>query len=583
MDKATTGGNYSTDPQEFINYVAHETNKVLEMFSASGGDDIFRQFTQSWTELATRSIEDPTVWIRAIADYQQAHFNLWRNLMSGTSSETPVVHPERGDRRFQSEEWSNNPIYDYIKQSYLLTSRMLVDMASNAKLAPSEQAKLEFYTKQYVDALSPTNFALTNPEVLQQAMETKGQSLVDGLKNLLGDIEKGRISMTDESAFELGTNLATTEGAVVFQNELFQLIHYKPEGEQVYERPTLIVPPSINKFYILDLQPHNSFVKYCVEQGQNVFLVSWINPTADQRDLSWDDYVGDGVIKAIEVTRQATGAEKLNAVAWCVGGTLLATTLSVLANRKDSSVGSATFLTTLTDFSDPGDLCVFIDDYQVKQLESKVNSQGVLNGRELATSFNMLRSNDLIWSYVVNNYLKGQTPPPFDILYWNSDSTNLPAAMYTFYINKMYLENKLVEPNALEICGEPIDLGKIKIPCYFLSTVEDHIAPWKTTFKATETFGSSIEFVLGASGHVAGVINPASKNRRNYWVKGEQGKGADHWLETAERQEGSWWTNWAEWVRRRAGKKVDAPKEYGGNSHTAIEPAPGSYVRVRND
>ncbi|MBV1786508.1 class I poly(R)-hydroxyalkanoic acid synthase [Marinobacterium sp. D7] len=583
MDKATSGGNSSTDPQEFINYVARETNKVLEMFSASGGDDIFRQFTQSWTELATRSLEDPTVWIRAIADYQQAQFNLWRNLMSGTSSASPVVQPDRSDRRFQSDEWSNNPIYDYIKQSYLLTSRMLVDMAANAKLAPSEQAKLEFYTKQYVDALSPTNFALTNPEVLQQAMETKGQSLVDGLKNLLGDIEKGRISMTDESAFELGTNLATTEGAVVFQNHLFQLIHYKPEGDQVYERPTLIVPPSINKFYILDLQPHNSFVKYCVEQGQNVFLVSWVNPTADQRDLSWDDYVADGVIKAIEVTREISGSEKINAVAWCVGGTLLTTALAVLANRKDTTVGSATFLTTLTDFSNPGDLCVFIDEYQVKQLESKVNSQGILNGRELATSFNMLRSNDLIWSYVVNNYLKGQTPPPFDILYWNSDSTNLPAAMYTFYINKMYLENKLVEPNALEICGESIDLGKIKIPCYFLSTIEDHIAPWKGTFKATETFGSTVEFVLGASGHVAGVINPASKNRRNYWIKGEQGKGADHWLETAERQEGSWWPNWAEWVRRRAGKKIDAPKSYGNDTYKAIEPAPGSYVRARVD
>lgn len=581
MDKKTESGNYSIDPQEFMNYVAHETNKVLDMFSSSGGDDIFRQFTQSWTELATRSLEDPTVWIRAITDYQQAHFNLWRNLLNGNTSESPVAQPEKGDRRFQGEEWSTNPIYDYIKQSYLLTSRMLVDMAANAKLAPGDQSKLEFYTKQYVDALSPTNFAITNPEVLQQAMETKGQSLVDGLQNLLADIEKGRISMTDEDAFELGSNLATTEGAVVFQNEIFQLIHYKPEGDQVYERPTLIVPPSINKFYILDLQPHNSFVRYCVEQGQNVFLVSWVNPTAEQRDLSWDDYVQDGVLKAIELTKEIGGSEKINAVSWCVGGTLLATALAVMANRKDDTVGSATFLTTLTDFANPGDLCVFIDEYQVKQLENKVNSQGVLNGKELATSFNMLRSNDLIWSYVVNNYLKGQTPPPFDILYWNSDSTNLPANMYTFYINKMYLENKLSEPNGLEVCGEPIDLGKIKIPCYFLSTVEDHIAPWKGTFKATETFGSNIEFVLGASGHVAGVINPASKNRRNYWTKGEQGQGPDHWLETAERQEGSWWPNWAEWVRRRAGKKVDAPKDYGNETYTVIEPAPGSFVRRR--
>jgi polyhydroxyalkanoate synthase len=354
---------------------------------------------------------------------------------------------------------------------------MLTEMAHNANLSPQEQQKLEFYTRQYVDALSPTNFAITNPEVLQQALETKGESLVNGLKNLLGDIEKGRISMTDESSFELGKNLATTEGAVVFQNDIFQLIHYKPLTEQVYERPTLIVPPSINKFYILDLQQDNSFVRYCLEQGQDVYLISWTNPGAEQRDLSWDDYVGDGILKALEVTKSISGQEKVNTVSWCVGGTLMASALAVLANRKDNSVGSCTFLTTLIDFSNPGDLCVYIDQYQVKQLESKVNSEGILHGRELATSFNMLRSNDLIWSYVVNNYLKGQTPPPFDILYWNSDPTNLPAAMYTYYINNMYLENKLVEPDGLTICGEPIDLRKVKTPCYFLSTMEDHIAP----------------------------------------------------------------------------------------------------------
>lgn len=583
-DKATeSSDSYVTDPQEFINLVTRETNKLLEMFSATGGDDILRQFMQSWSELTTRSLEDPAVWLRAITEYQQAQFNLWRNLLNGTSSEAPVVEPQPGDRRFQSEEWSKNPVYDYIKQSYLLSSRMLTNMAENAQLSPNDQAKLEFYTKQYVDAMSPTNFALTNPEVLQQALESKGQSLVDGLKNLLADIEKGRISMTDEEAFELGSNLATTEGAVVFQNEIFQLIHYQARTEQVFERPTLIVPPSINKFYILDLQPHNSYVRYCLEQGQDVYLISWVNPSSEQGDLSWDDYVQDGIFKAVEIAKAISGQPKLNAVAWCVGGTLLATALAVMANRKDTSIGSATFLTTLTDFQNPGDLCVFIDEYQVKQLENKVNSQGYLNGRELATSFNMLRSNDLIWSYVVNNYLKGQTPPPFDILYWNSDSTNLPANMYSFYLNKMYLENKLVEPGGLTICGEPVDLGKIKIPCYFLSTIEDHIAPWKATFKATEVFGSKIEFVLGASGHVAGVINPAAKNRRNYWIKGEQGQGPDHWLETAQRQEGSWWPHWAEWLRRRSGKKIDAPQEAGSSEYPVIEPAPGSYVRCRLD
>jgi polyhydroxyalkanoate synthase len=576
-------GKFATDPQEFINYVSHETSKMLEMFSATGGDDILRQFTQSWTELATRSLEDPSVWIRAIADYQQAQFNLWHNLLTGKTSENPVVEPPPGDRRFKAEEWSKNPVFDYIKQSYLLTSRMLTEMAQNAKLSPQEQKKLEFYTRQYVDALSPTNFALTNPEVLQQALETKGESLVNGLKNLLSDIEKGRISMTDEASFELGTNLATTEGAVIFQNDIFQLIHYKPLTEKVYERPTLIVPPCINKFYILDLQEDNSFVRYCLEQGQDVYLISWVNPSPEQRDLSWDDYVGDGILKAIEVTKAVSGQPKLNVVSWCVGGTLMATALAVLAARKDNSVSSCTFLTTLIDFSDPGDLCVFIDQYQVKQLESKVNSEGILHGRELATSFNMLRSNDLIWSYVVNNYLKGQTPPPFDILYWNSDPTNLPAAMYTYYINNMYLENKLTEPGALTVCGEAIDLSQVKTPCYFLSTIEDHIAPWKGTFNSLDLFGGTVEFVLGASGHVAGVINPAKKNRRNYWVKGEMGRGPEAWLETAERHEGSWWTHWSEWLRRRAGKKVDAPTEYGNEEFSVIEAAPGSYVRKRLD
>ncbi len=419
--------------------------------------------------------------------------------------------------------------------------------------------------------------------MLQQALETKGESLINGLRNLLSDIEKGRISMTDEDSFELGKNLATTEGAVIFQNEIFQLIHYKPLSEQVHERPTLIVPPSINKFYILDLQPENSFVRYCLEQGQDVYLISWVNPTPEQRDLGWDQYVGDGILKALEVTKAVSAQEKVNVVSWCVGGTLMATALAVLTNRKDNSVGSCTFLTTLIDFSEAGDLRVYIDEYQVKQLESKVNSEGVLNGRELATSFNMLRSNDLIWSYVVNNYLKGQTPPPFDILYWNSDPTNLPAAMYTFYIKKMYLENKLVEPDGLTVCGEPIDLRRVKTPCYFLSTLEDHIAPWKGTFKALDLFTGTVEFVLGASGHVAGVINPPQKNRRHYWIKGEMGQGPDHWLETAERHDGSWWPHWNEWLRRRAGKKIDAPKEYGNGEYKVIEPAPGSYVRRRLD
>lgn len=574
--------NILSNPQEFIDYINAETKKVLDLFATSGGEDIFSQFTQSWTELASRSWEDPAVWIRAISDYQQSQMNLWTNLLTGKSSDA-IAEPARGDRRFQAEEWSQNPVFDYIKQSYLLSSKLLQEMAATANLSDQEQKKLEFYTQQYIDAMSPTNFAITNPEVLQQALETNGQSLVDGLKNLLTDAEKGRISMTDEEAFVLGENIATTKGSVVFENDMFQLIQYAPTTEETFTRPTLIIPPCINKFYILDLQEHNSYVKYCVDQGQTTFLISWLNPTVEQGHISWDDYVEKGILKATEVVKDITSTDKLNAVAWCVGGTLLASSLAVMAARKDASIASATFFTTLLDFKDPGDLCVFIDEQQIKQLEQKVTNQGYLSGRELATSFNMLRSNDLIWSYVVNNYLKGQTPPPFDILYWNSDSTNLPADMYTFYINNMYLENNLREKDALTLCGEKIDLSKIKIPCYFLSTIEDHIAPWKGTFEGTELLKGKNEFVLGASGHVAGVINPASKNRRNYWINGEQGQGADHWLETAERTEGSWWPHWAEWLKRRAGKKVEAPKTSGNDTYKEIEPAPGRYVAVRID
>lgn len=574
--------NLLSNQKEFIEYLNNETQKVFELFSTSGCDDIFSQFTKSWTDLANRSWEDPTAWVRAIADYQQSQMNLWANLLTGKTAEA-VAQPARGDRRFQAEEWSQNPVFDYIKQSYLLSSKLLQDMASQANLSDQEQKKLEFYTQQYIDAMSPTNFAATNPEVLQQALDTKGQSLVDGMKNLLTDAEKGRISMTDESAFVLGENIATTKGSVVFENEMLQLIQYSPTTEQTYARPTMIVPPCINKFYILDLQEQNSYVKYCVDQGQTTFMVSWLNPTTEQGYISWDDYIEKGILKATEVVKEITNSDKINTVAWCIGGTLMTSALAVMAERKDTSIASATFLTTLIDFTDPGDVGVFIDEQQVKQLENKVSNQGYLSGRELATSFNMLRSNDLIWSYVVNNYLKGQTPPPFDILYWNSDSTNLPAEMYTFYINSMYLQNDLRKKDVLSLCGEKIDISKIKIPCYFLSAIDDHIAPWKATFEGTDLLKGKNEFVLGASGHVAGVVNPASKNRRNYWINGELGEGADHWFDTAERAEGSWWPHWAEWLKRRAGKKVDAPATTGNDTYKEIEPAPGRYVAVRID
>ncbi len=566
--------NKDTNPaQNFFSAMSAETHKVMEMFAGKVGEEYLDNLNSAWKELFEQP-HDRQGWMDTIAEYQKTSMDMWSELISGKPKPAPT------DRRFASEEWTESPVFNYIKESYLIASNLLSRIVSDAPVDEKSQAKLKFYTQQYIDALSPTNFAATNPEVIQQAIETKGQSLVKGLQNLLGDFEKGRITMTDESAFVLGENIATTPGSVVFQNEIMQVIQYKPRTEQVNDRPTLIVPPCINKFYILDLQPGNSFVKYAVEQGQTVFLISWVNATSDQSNLSWDDYVETGVLKALDVVKEISGANRINTVGWCVGGTILATTLAVLAARKDNTVASATFLTTLLNFEEPGDLGVFIDETQVSSLLKKVKSEGILSGKSLSTTFNMLRSNDLIWSYVVTNYLKGQAPAPFDILYWNSDPTNLPGEMYCYYITNMYLENLLCKPNALEICGVKIDLTKVKTPCYFLSCMEDHIAPWKSTYQGAELFDKH-EFVLGASGHIAGVINPASKNRRNYWINGKSGDGADAWLESAERVEGSWWPHWSAWLQKRGGQLVDAPEALGSADYSELEPAPGSYVKAR--
>ncbi len=563
--------------QNFLTAMTTETQKLMEMFGGkvSSGDDDWGKLNETWAQMF-KLPQTPDEVMKTISDYQKNQLEFWSGLM-GISTEEDTK-PARGDRRFQSEEWSKNPVFNYIKESYLMTSQMIQKTAQNANLDPQKQKKLEFYTQQYIDALSPSNFFATNPEAIQNAIDTKGQSLMDGMQNLKKDMDKGRISMTDETAFTLGENIATTEGSVIFQNELMQLIQYSPATDTVAERPILIIPPCINKFYILDLQPHNSFVKYAVDQGNTVFLISWVNATPEQRHLSWDNYVESGVLKALEVVKAVTSSKRVNCVSWCVGGTITASALAVLAARKDNTVSSATFLTTLTDFEDPGEIEVFLDDPDT--VLGDVDAAGVLDGKNLATVFNMLRSNDLIWSNVVNSYLKGKSPAPFDILYWNSDPTSLPADMYTYYLTNMYQQNNLIKPDCLTICGEKINLGKITAPCYFLSTIDDHIAPWKSTFAATEII-PNVEFVLGGSGHVAGVINPASKNRRNHWIKGETGKGTDHWLETAKNVQGTWWNHWAPWIKKRAGKQVDAPKAVGNKDYPILEPAPGSFVKTR--
>lgn len=567
------------DPQALFEKFASKGHRMFKDFSVSESQEMADQFVNSWNTIMRRSMESPEELLKTITGFYQDQYNLWINMFKLSSE--GVVQPVRGDRRFSAPEWEESPLHNYIKQSYLLSSSWLTGMISDSTLDEATKNKCDFYTRQFVDAMSPSNFAMTNPEVLKETLESKGQNLIHGLENLMQDIDNGRISMTDESAFELGKNLATTPGSVVFQNELFQLVHFKPMTEKVNDRPLLIIPPCINKYYVLDLSEDNSYVRYCLEKGNNVFIISWRNPDEALGDKTWDDYLNEGTIPAIDAVRNITGAKKINGVAWCIGGTMLATTMAVLAAKRKKPFASATFFTTLLDFSDPGELGVFIDESQVKQHEHKLKEGGVMPGKQLATTFAMLRANDLIWNYVVNNYLKGKTPPPFDILYWNADSTNMTSAMYTWYLRKMYLENKLIEPGGVELCGVPVDLGKIDCPVYCLSTIEDHIAPWKTTFISTELLKGPMQFVLGASGHIAGVINPANKNKRNYWINGETGQGADHWLETAESVPGSWWTHWDKWLKSQGGKEIPAPEQVGNKNYPEIEAAPGAYVLAK--
>lgn len=566
-------------PQDIFEEMAGKGKHMFKDFSKNESKEMMSQFGNSWNTIMTRAMESPEEWVKTMSGFYQEQFTLWTNMFNPSAESS--VQPAKGDRRFSGDEWDQSPVHNYLKQSYLLSSRWLTGMVEDSTLDDKEKKKCDFYTRQFIDAMSPSNFAMTNPEVLKETMDTKGQNLIAGLENLMKDIEKGSITMTDESQFKLGENLATTPGSVVFENKLIQLVRFKPMTEKVNECPILIIPPCINKYYILDLSEHNSYVRYCLEQGNDVYIISWRNPDKSLGDVTWDEYISEGTIPAIDAVKEISNAKKINGVSWCIGGTMLATTMAVLAAKRKKPFATATFFTTLLDFSDPGELGVFIDESQIQQHEHKLKEGGVMPGKQLASTFSMLRANDLIWSYVVNNYLKGKTPPPFDILYWNGDSTNMTAAMYTWYLRNMYLENKLATPNGVELCGVSIDLGKIDCPVYFLSAIEDHIAPWKTTFIGTELVTGDVEFVLAASGHVAGVINPASKNKRHFWEKGELGKGADHWLETAEEVPGSWWNHWDAWIKSNGDKTVAAATELGTKAYPELEPAPGSFVLAK--
>ena len=523
------------------------------------------------------------------ADYLAQATQMWNQALG--QWQKPDAEPTKlADKRFANEAWARNPVAAAAAQAYLLNARTLMQMADAVQGDPKVKARIRFAVQQWVDAASPANFLATNPEALAKALETKGESITQGLQLLMKDVEQGHMSQTDESVFEVGRNVATSEGAVVFENELFQLIEYKPLTAKVFERPMLFVPPCINKYYILDLQPENSVIRYTVEQGHRVFVVSWRNPDASLAGKTWDDYIEQGPIKAIEVVQQISGQPTINTLGFCVGGTILSTALAVLAARDQQPAASMTLLTTLLDFSDTGILDVFVDEGSVALRDMTIGDKapggpGLLKGKELATTFSFLRPNDLVWNYVVGNYLKGEAPPPFDLLYWNGDSTNLPGPMYCWYLRHTYLTNELRQPGALTVCGESLDLSALTMPAFIYGSREDHIVPWQAAYQSVDVLSgikpADKTFVLGASGHIAGVINPAAKNKRSHWVNSKLPAKADDWFKTATEQPGSWWTVWSAWLAKQAGKQVAAPKALGSKLHKVLEPAPGRYVKQK--
>lgn len=516
------------------------------------------------------------------ADYLTQATELWNASLHGAKLPAPA------DRRFAGEAWSANPAGSFVAQLYLLNARTLQQMADKLEGDEKTKARIRFAVQQWVDAASPSNYLALNPEALRLALDSKGESIAKGMQQLWGDVQRGHLSQTDESAFEVGRNVATSEGSVVFENEFFQLLEYKPLTAQVFERPLLMVPPCINKYYILDLQPENSLIRYAVEQGHRVFVVSWRNPDESCKSWTWDDYIEQAAIKAISVVQEISGAGTIDTLGFCVGGTILSTALAVLAARGEQPAASVTLLTTLIDFSSNGILDLFVDEGSVQLREMTIGpaspkGPGLLKGQELATTFSFLRPNDLVWNYVVGNYLKGEAPPPFDLLYWNGDSTNLPGPMYCWYLRHTYLQNELRIPGRLTVCGEKLDLGLIDAPVYIYGSREDHIVPWDSAYRSTQVLKGKKRFVLGASGHIAGVINPPAKKKRSHWI----GKTAalpataEQWMETAVEHAGSWWPDWAAWLAGHAGAKKAAPKAPGGKGYKAIEPAPGRYVKQK--
>jgi len=537
-----------------------------------------------FVDLMTKMMSDPTPVANAQIDLFNDSVALWQKAAERMWMIRPSEPERPNDKRFKHPDWSENAVFNYVKESYLVAAKSILSAVRDVKgMDETSARKVDFYTRQFVDAISPTNFVATNPEVLKATLDTGGQNLLRGLENLLSDLSRGdgrlSITMTDMKAFRLGENIATTPGKIVFQNNLMQLIQYAPTTTDVRKRPLLIIPPWINKFYVLDLQPKNSLIKWAVDQGHTVFVISWVNPDEKLAEKGFEDYMLEGPVAALDAIQRATGEPQVNAVGYCLGGTLLASTAAYLAANDDGRIASATYFVTLVDFSEVGDMAVFIDKEQLASLERRMRERGYLDAQDMSASFNMLRANDLIWSFVVNNYLLGKQQLPFDLLFWNSDSTRMPAAMHSFYLRKMYLENRLAEPGGITLAGTPIDLSRINIPSFILATREDHIAPWKSTYAATRLYSGPIKFVLSASGHMAGVIS-APGSKYGHWTNDDLPAGADQWLAGATSHQGSWWPVWDSWVTRLDDVRVPA-REPGGGNLPVIEDAPGSYVRVR--
>jgi len=524
-----------------------------------------------------------------IADLQREYFRqLWRFwnttflqvISGGTNSNAALA---KGDKRFKDDAWSEQPYYELLKQSYLLGSRQLHEFVDRAQVDDRTKLQLRFYARQFIDAMSPANFPATNPEVIRKAIETRSASLTDGMKNLIDDLQKGRITRVDESAFEVGRNLAITPGSVVFENELIQLIQYAPQTGEVEKTPLLIVPPCINKYYLLDLGAGNSLVEYAVAQGHQVFLISWRSAVPETGHLTWDDYLEMGPLRAVDVVLDITGAERTHALGFCVGGTILSCAAAVLAARQQDKLATVTLLTTMLDFSDTGEIGLLIDKTSVALREAAIGKGGILPGKELAFTFGTLRANDLIWRYVVDNYLKGATPDAFNLLFWDSDSVSLPGPMYCWYTRNTYLENNIKDPGKTTQCGVPVDLSKITAPVYLLASREDHIVPWKAAYLTKDLIGGDARFVLAASGHVAGVINPPARNKRSHWLNDELVSDPQRWLEAAQEKPGSWWPDWDAWMKHHSSGTIPAPTELGNAQYHPIEPAPGRYVKLKSN